>query len=609
MLNLGFVGCSEPLAQYTNTTQSNACIVGGAGSPPSATPAGVKEREAASYCGSANTNVLTVKNCGEEDEITDAKELAGPWLISQRPGNTWASAGTYYEEPCLKTGFKNVQAMKAWHGEYGFLSDDPDTAPLREPSSADGQKYLTYSQDLTVAVSGTGPAPDHTPIHATVHKKRVGSIDRYSGLGSVASGDDCVDEDPVESNDAGMLSLARADRDDTWDHRWMGWILDGDGHHPPILITYANFLDWWHIFTFGYDSFAGVGTYFPGGGRTIEVDSFDESAIHLVDTKLDEDDHLIYTFTLTITDAECSWTWEESGVTRTFVADLSDGYSASDVYGDIVDMLALWDLTDDLTYPWRIDEYVSVAPLVSRHEYPTGRSPLQVFDNDCDWTDPLGSDDFFSYDGSVRGAPVTAGYLGVWDFDHTTWVCCEDGYDLKSWGAISGGSVDPTDGYVPGTASQWTTQDKALSGFYGSWIMIGADTGDGPFSTWGGGVMVAQKWAEILMPAEEDDGEFFFAGWSINYRTSETESGTTLYHLDRSACGPRVMCHSPNGEVFPGGLTIGWPGSPPSDQRFGQRYQWLFTTNPDPDLPEAVGYTCGGSGSLVAINPVAGPWS
>ena len=48
--------------------------------------------------------------------------------------------------------------------------------------------------------------------------------------------------------------------------------------------------------------------------------------------------------------------------------ELSDAYELSDVIGDCSALINQWNPTDNVEYPWRNDEYLTIAPLVSRNE-------------------------------------------------------------------------------------------------------------------------------------------------------------------------------------------------------------------------------------------------
>ena len=55
---------------------------------------------------------------------------------------------------------------------------------------------------------------------------------------------------------------------------------------------------------------------------------------------------------------------------------LSSPYTTDDVYADTVNLLSSWNLTDDIVYPWRTDNYTMTMPKVARRELTNPASPM-----------------------------------------------------------------------------------------------------------------------------------------------------------------------------------------------------------------------------------------
>jgi len=67
---------------------------------------------------------------------------------------------------------------------------------------------------------------------------------------------------------------------------------------------------------------------------------------------------------------------------------LADPYTAEEVIEDVYTLLAEWDLSDDLIYPWREDNFTTIAPFVTRNQNPAPQWPLERAALIPGWTDP-----------------------------------------------------------------------------------------------------------------------------------------------------------------------------------------------------------------------------
>ena len=202
--------------------------------------------------------------------------------------------------------------------------------------------------------------------------------------------------------------------------------------------------------------------------------------------------------------------WNEEAVLN-----LSTPYKSEDVIEDINGLLSKWNLADDIVYPWRQDNFLTVAPLVSYNEVDHPVSPLQfvnipglipvtespgrsiyISSTNIKYFD---SNSLLFYNGEVLGEPLPAGYNSYYDYRHITWRCCigDDGdevpypYKYGAW-SHSNSATDITDGVVPATATQWTDNLTASTLWPGAWISNRVI----PVSeqVW------AQKWAETIIP-------------------------------------------------------------------------------------------------------------
>lgn len=235
-------------------------------------------------------------------------------------------------------------------------------------------------------------------------------------------------------------------------------------------------------------------------------------------------------YTLTTTKYHLSSYW----ITETIIQEgsLSNANTMASLYADAKALLATWNLADDVTCPWRTDEYIHIVPEVGRLEAKANvdqydRTPMAVSphiglniaadpaptaetNNVVPWTDPMA----LYADGSVVGAPLSyydSGLRGCgpyFDWEHVTWGCCTDPNTSGAarltfpiaFGAWSGsppgdgaiydrGMCDLTDGLMPPEATRWTENDLNRSNYPpGWWAIVEAD------------VLVLQKWAQIKLP-------------------------------------------------------------------------------------------------------------
>lgn len=369
---------------------------------------------------------------------------ATPWG-EPVPENTFAQSGTVDFARCRKIGHKHVQAVKFWHGRVGFLDlngcEDTDCpgagasgcgCSKYEPSrAAPPVKYLTQTVDFTIYNVDQDDPCNHS---WSAHSKREYSVNRFSG---VITPGDCIEERE-------------------------------EGH--PFTFNRALYFPWC-----GKSEYVEAMRVQQSEGDDIEI------------TETIEDDHYYFLIKWYVADI-CG---EERFLFLSAELDvtLSDPYPASDadpehpdsIMSDCAGMLATWPLDDDTLYPWRTDEQCTIAPLVTYDEVQSPVSPDRW--ESCDWLDPNRTEVSSQYTGTLRGAPLAAGYTGYFDFRHPNKVWDGDHWDIASYGAnVPAG--------LPQNATQWT--DNHLAG----------DLPPGAVMDYGliiPGAMVAQKYAEVYI--------------------------------------------------------------------------------------------------------------
>jgi hypothetical protein len=246
-----------------------------------------------------------------------------------------------------KRGFKNVYAVKTWHGVWGFNSPmrgdwpasfsgncDCPTPQIR--NMPDTTKYLTVAAEAHVDHTGIyGGQP--TEYHATA--VRSDTVGRNTGKHNYGGYDTYAGD---ESSRESAMDIVHA-------------LLGAAGDGTATLVTrYCNALNAGATATL--DLAAGTFTaHYDLGALTIDESmSVNATTLHWERT----DSHRVGT-----PGAEDNWDTEQS-VTVT----LSYPYTSAMLNQDVDDLLAHWDLLDDNQYPWRTDGAISRGPLVTYNE-------------------------------------------------------------------------------------------------------------------------------------------------------------------------------------------------------------------------------------------------
>src|SRR6185369_2525628 len=112
----------------------------------------------------------------------------------------------------------------------------------------------------------------------------------------------------------------------------------------------------------------------------------------------------------------------ESVSTVTFDIELSDTYTASQLYDDANAALVEWVLSNVVKLPFREDGWLMIGVLCRYNEKNTEVSPDMIF-TDCGWVDPATTADD-PPTGDLLGIPFAPGYADKsFGYYHETWKC------------------------------------------------------------------------------------------------------------------------------------------------------------------------------------------
>lgn len=373
---------------------------------------------------------------------------------------------------CHKFGFKNLQAWKMWHGRFGFIyqrgtglpcpvfdggTETEESSSLCNYTTAQYSPPLTRFRHLDVVFTKTV-----WEVLSEIARKWVYtysatvSVDIYGNI--TASGN--------------ILSTTQTNYDP-----------DGSTSDSPIEPTEgapSPDLD-----------FVNATCVSPSSttdevGTTTTVTASETEATTTVQG-VDTDIYIGYGggyFTTAPIDGDGnpSTFWQTINlIDSTATATLSVPYTSDDVNADVDSLLNdHWDLSNDALYPWRTDENVTSAPLLSHDESTSQVEPL------------LGLTTTTDYTGTVRGSPMPIGYDAFWDFrrENLTWDA-----DLLEWILTSYGKESP----YP-HATQWTHDQAAAAVWGGAWSYGGSALPDvhtgNPLPV---GTLYKQKWVESIL--------------------------------------------------------------------------------------------------------------
>lgn len=487
----GWVGdCDDGTWQKTN----NYCSIHGG----RATPA---RCEGAWYGGGS------VSNCGARVAQTFT------------PTNTYLDVGS-----CKKRGYKNVVALKSWHGEPPLIGN---TAPMPCFNCATGdapytQKYLcsagTWSYTLTADKLWSDNTPVSNPTVIAANGTTTACVGRLDGK--------------LVVNESFFCNTTNADAE------------------------YPRNFD-------GYDRCADTIYGFPRTGWNDSPWNYCNNSDTSVGNQINQTSYCVkttasvsaagYTFTQEITsfsyvanlDAGIIFDQSYAYSVESVTVSLSNPYTYQQLNSDAKDLLDAWNLLDDVQYPWKTTQDELLMPKVTRCEepptspygasVPIASCPAQpvctysynssngsVVWDDCHprqglWPDLSGRSIYHvscnfntgnvciagcNNDGAIVGGPAPTGYLGMVDFARENWqtLCCDcDCQESNTQLIQSFGNVSP---YYHMT--QWPDDRERNLMYFGAFAFLN-NTAD-VYSTCGGGtlplipndVLVVGKYAEIV---------------------------------------------------------------------------------------------------------------
>lgn len=359
---------------------------------------------------------------------------------------------------CHKQGWKAVRAQKAWHGRYSMTSLAQAQDCAGGHCDADGTRYCTVAKSVDASLA---IIYDETTYHYTLNQDQTTSVGKHTGIVTL----------------------------DDWDWTWTA--LDG-GSDPDPTVDFMNVTAKCGLFNqasldmaVAVDTSAGPGA---NGNPNYNFEPFGLAGWLLISKSITA---TTATFTL------ASPTDQETYVTDwigslTFTMTLSNTYLFTTVVEEIYGLLALWDLTDDVVYPWRTDTSCSSVPMVQYGESSAAKTPDVGWQcgtwppSGCSWQDPDDvdlADGMPQYDGDIYGAPLPGGYTSGGANNNGSFYAFRMvvGGQYGHWAPSKSGPGE-TSGYLPDTMTWWN-YDTAMP--------------DGAFFWHNNGTVTAQKWAVI----------------------------------------------------------------------------------------------------------------
>ncbi|HEV2208112.1 MAG TPA: hypothetical protein VG167_05015 [Verrucomicrobiae bacterium] len=481
---------------------------------------------------------------------------------------------------CPKKGFKNVYAMKQWHGVFGPMSDMLGTTyssmkgdcPCQTPSlpvnAVDDTKYLqmhaaAHFEDHYLYFGGSGVID--WPESGQVERDCV--VDRLSGKRTYAGSDmgDSAGAAFKAIRDVRLPDLPGiyCGKVSQYRSRLLG--LPGPDHPVDFSPVFTDgpvpAMDWDYTWSFTvgdttrsghtkgfvkldlaagtyschYDYYSEQSSESPGMDPQVTWEAVTENEeINLSSASVAFSGDWSNTSSAIVED-----TWGSQGGSVTY----GHAYTVAQLNADIDGLLTTWDLLDDVQYPWRDDGSVSSGPLVTYNE--RGATPPSIGFNminygdeqNPNWGPPI--DDFTppwptQPAGAILGAPLQVHGLNgeiysneaYFNFYHLNYHFENSGVGdpqafIRSYGASSP---------FP-NATQWTDADQArifpagpfwaygCGEHFGFWLKNPyiTDTG-GEWEQGGYWGLVKCKWAETIGSAIPPGKDFVFKDWTFNFR-------------------------------------------------------------------------------------------
>lgn len=473
----------------------------------------------------------------------DGLPFCGPQVVTNVFGDDYLfDFAAFRPFKCMKYGFKNVMGRRFWHGYQagGFRGenyfgssttvvddDHPFTAltsyvfstPYRTPAQ---NKYCSLAATASHAsIAGTG-AGCEGEVSCSYSRSIIISVSPSTGIKTVSStstydpcdGSHCHS---IFADPAVLFAQINASYNDWTSGLRARFAFDAGlytvSEYGDNFFTYTDNSNGLVAYHAEWDLSAGTFAYDIYSVLSSSCDDTGTGSWGVAESLRVSIGETSFSFVLTNTD--------DGGAQRvdTVTATLSDANNGPDLVDDIYTMLAYWDLTDDLLYPWRTDAFTKRAPLLTRDEVPDAVGILatdtfevvdpddttQIKDVNCvspggdgyiptyakiPWVDPNTG----LYSGDIVGLPIMPGgkYPNrYWDGTHENDVFCEGGdfYYVQSYGTWN------VDDSMPATATQWTKLTEEIT----PRIPAGA-TLFGPHIEQDGAIIEVMKYAEIKQP-------------------------------------------------------------------------------------------------------------
>jgi len=388
----------------------------------------------------ANCNVTDTSGLPEVPWIGLADNQYLPPVLGGNLTNTFQQNGTdSFGQTARQRGFKNVQAVRQWHGCFGWLSQDapsPVANTLCVSEVCDCQNNpppgsgLTCGGDPTPGSSyyNTYNTTSYTPFQARPDQTKYtqvtwsvsydeSSTDTDGNVSEVNStGGGAVSVDAYSGKLTSSLATSETDTNtpnvgppDIIKHVVNGYdsvtntygnesfvdgIIGNDFHsgYPPAIASQDlfSFVNWWSNGQCGLTLTVGANPLPPvtdpnnyDASLNFSTPSFDVPTninhwtIHVKWSRTATEFSWIFSYH--------NWCTTTDGSTPSLIrsdiefsgsATLSNPNTAADVYADVKNLLGYWNLADDAQYPPRTDGLWQVAPLVSREEQEGDITPL-----------------------------------------------------------------------------------------------------------------------------------------------------------------------------------------------------------------------------------------
>lgn len=302
----------------------------------------------------------------------------GPWPNPPITNSYVSTSLSQSFAKCIKRGRKAVYARKQWHGRFGFaMGDDccldeglPEGATPCSCNPYSGSrrttKYLGYTFHIEFSYANSSRT-----FGARFHRSSI--VDRYSGLESDRG---CYEDYYCDEYIAGFC----------------GCNSDPESELGPMMNELKDF---------------------GGSCGHVNIPLFLATNPNL-QTEIQDDKIRIYIENQVELDAECG----ETAFNLNCYIQLDTPYSEQDLNDDVDALLKLWDIEDDVLFPWiEYDTYVG-GPLMTYNEVEAQEPHADycgMLPNTASLPRPL------EMPGKVLGKPLPKGYGTYFNFHHISY--------------------------------------------------------------------------------------------------------------------------------------------------------------------------------------------